>query len=360
LRPTKLFQVYLYRAHSDYLHRVGPLFVNTAGMFVSFTGAGAMAPPPNMKDPNFLTAFYEGQGREEMRRTLQHEAFHQFVHEALPNGLPIWLNEGMAQVYQEGLWTGQGFWMGQVPPRRLRLLQFDLKNNRLVDFKALGLLSHQQWAQVFTGPKERGATQYNQAWAMAYFLMHFKDAAGQQPYRARLVSLLQLMNAGTDATTAFNQVFPDAAGVHAQFLVFAAGLQPTVEAALIDRQSTLAELIKGLHRQQPIPNDIAKVRRMLIADDYHVLYSMGDLHWESQADVTVYLSDLAGRPFTQKELFLESRPGLTVPDIICRCLGPWPLRTHFNETAAGLEHETLLEPAPVTAVTATARKGERR
>lgn len=102
LRHVPIFQVYLFRDRADYLKLVGEQYQNTAGLFVP--------------SRNFLAAFLEGQGRDALRRTLQHEAFHQFVHEALPNELPAWLNEGMAQIFEEGLWTGREFWIGQVPP----------------------------------------------------------------------------------------------------------------------------------------------------------------------------------------------------------------------------------------------------
>ena len=46
---------------------------------------------------------------------------------------------------------------------------------------------------------------------MVYFLLHFKDAAGHQPYRARLNSLLQSVQGGADGVAAFRRIFPDAA-----------------------------------------------------------------------------------------------------------------------------------------------------
>ena len=39
---------------------------------------------------NLLAAFLEGQGRQQLRRTLQHEAFHQFAYNAISPDLPIW------------------------------------------------------------------------------------------------------------------------------------------------------------------------------------------------------------------------------------------------------------------------------
>src|SRR5947207_3590553 len=41
-----------------------------------------------------LAATLGGEHRDELRRTLQHEAFHQFAYSAIGPKLPLWLNEG--------------------------------------------------------------------------------------------------------------------------------------------------------------------------------------------------------------------------------------------------------------------------
>ena len=57
-------------------------------------------------------------------RTLQHEAFSpvRLLSPSWCKNLPIWLNEGLAQLFEEGIWTGKSFMMGQIPPRRIRQL----------------------------------------------------------------------------------------------------------------------------------------------------------------------------------------------------------------------------------------------
>jgi hypothetical protein len=84
------FKVYLFQTRESYLQLVGEELRNTGGVF-----------SPRRKA---LAAFLEGQGRDQLRRTLQHEAFHQFAHTAIQGELPIWLNEGLAQYFQECLW----------------------------------------------------------------------------------------------------------------------------------------------------------------------------------------------------------------------------------------------------------------
>src|SRR5438093_11038290 len=89
------FEVYLFRRRTGYLRFTGQDPKNTGGIFIP--------------SRNLLAAFLEEQGRDGLWRTLQHEAFHQFALRAIGPQLPVWLNEGIAQIFEEGLWTGNEF-----------------------------------------------------------------------------------------------------------------------------------------------------------------------------------------------------------------------------------------------------------
>ena len=114
--------VYLFNRKSDYTAFTGTQYLHTGGIF--------------MPAKNQIAAYLEGQ-RDVLRRTLQHEAFHQFASKAIGANLPIWINEGMALLFEEAIWTGDGFLMNQVPPRLVRQLQSDVHNNNLLSFRVL-------------------------------------------------------------------------------------------------------------------------------------------------------------------------------------------------------------------------------
>src|SRR5215211_1090503 len=63
---TGKFEVYLFKRREQYLGFTKNKVPNTGGVF--------------MPARNTLAAFLEGQGRDALRRTLQHEAFHQFAY----------------------------------------------------------------------------------------------------------------------------------------------------------------------------------------------------------------------------------------------------------------------------------------
>src|SRR3954453_5775601 len=80
-REIPRLQVYLFARQDDYLKFTGDRLKQTGGVNI----------PPR----TLLSAFLEGQGRDGLRRTLQHEAFHQSAYNFISPNLPVWMNEGL-------------------------------------------------------------------------------------------------------------------------------------------------------------------------------------------------------------------------------------------------------------------------
>ncbi|MGH7213958.1 MAG: DUF1570 domain-containing protein [Tepidisphaeraceae bacterium] len=330
------YEVYLFRKREDYLKLIDNRLPNTGGVFI----AGR----------NVLAAFLERQGRDAMRRTLQHEAFHQFAHLTISPDLPVWLNEGIAQLFEEGIWTGDRFLLGQVAPRRVRQLQADMKSKRLLRFEAFLNLTHDDWGEALKEPNSpRGASQYNQAWAMVHFLVY--GGEGLPPvngltYRQRLIAMLKLLHDGRTGASAFKEAFSDNyAGFEGRFVEWARALKATPEASMIERQEVLADLLISLSGKGKTFADIASFREAVLNGGYKLRYSKGDVQWQTEPDMRLYFSDLAGRAFNPEELFFEIRGGSgQLPDIVCRCDGRLQLRTRFHASGQKTEREVLVEP----------------
>lgn len=324
-------RVYLYAKQKDYLTYTGDKMHNTGGVYIP--------------SRNALAAFLEGQGRDGLRRTLQHEAFHQFAFNVISRDLPAWLNEGMAQIFEEAIWTGDGFWLGHVPPRRIRQLTADLQKNRTIRFELMLTMSPERWAMNLSESGELGATQYNQSWAMVHFLTFVADAQGNPLHRARLINMLRLLHEGKEGVDAFQEAFSsNIRGFEDRFMEYAQTLRPTTTASLIERQSVLADLLAELDRRgQQFPT-LTQFKRAVIDGGYRMHYTKGELTWETDKDLTVYFSDLTGRVLLPDELFFERRFAATLPDIVCRCDRQYQLRTRFYRTTGRLEQEILVEP----------------
>jgi hypothetical protein len=325
------FNVYVFNRQIDYMKFTKNRLANTGGVFIP--------------DQNVLAAFLEGQGRDALRRTLQHEAFHQFAFRSINKNLPPWLNEGLAQLFEEAIWTGKGFILNQVPPRRTRQLQADIKAKRLIPFEKFLPMTLDQWNETLTSDAQRGATQYNQAWAMVYFLVNAgTENGGKAKYRERLVTLLKKTAAGQPAEEAFKEAFSDnIKGFQSRFAEYVMALQPTPAATMLERQNVLADLLKGLSTDGKRFADFNQFRSTAMGGGYRLSYTMGSIRWETDPDISVYFSDINGKQFAKSDLYFEPRSGAPLPDIVCRTGSKTVIRSRFYKSTKGIEQEVLVE-----------------
>jgi hypothetical protein len=327
------FEVYVFAQRADYTQFTQNRLANSGGVF--------------MPHENRLAAFLEGQGRDGLRRTLQHEAFHQFAYRSISHNLPPWLNEGLAQLFEEGIWTGKAFILNQVPPRRTRQLQADMKAKRLIPFTDFMATTLKQWNATLADDADRGATQYNQAWAMVHFLANAgTEHGGKGKYRDRLITLLKKANAGVPADEAFVAAFSDnIEGFQDRFVEYAQALRPTKAATLIERQGVLADLLTGMvEKGMTFPN-FAAFRNQAIGGGYRLSYSAGNLHWQTESDISVYFSGMDDRLFRKDELFFQPRRGAPISDLVCRPSGNTRIRCRFYMDGKSIEHEVIVEEA---------------
>ena len=328
-------EVYLFRRQSDYLSFIGGKMQNTGGMF--------------LPGRNLLAAFLEGQGRQQLRRTLQHEAFHQFAYNAISPDLPIWLNEGLAQFFEEGLWNGPGLLLGEAPPRRVRQLHADIKNDRLLSFSQLLNMTDEQWGKRLSANRSDGALQYNQSWAIVHFLVMAQSARGEYLYRARLLNMLRMLHDGKATGNAFTQSFgTNVRGFQDRFTEYAQELQPTAEATLIENQAVLADLLTDFAREGRRFDDVESFRKYIIRGRYKLHYSMGNIEWDTNPNMNVYFSDLEGKRFAPEQLYFSSRSGSPVDDIVCKYNDNLLLRTRFFDTGPhSIDHDLTIEVSRV-------------
>jgi hypothetical protein len=314
-------EVYLFKKKADYLRFAGGGEDASSGKFIP--------------GRNALVSYLQGQGRDEMRQTLQHEAFHQFAFHAISKGMPLWLNEGIAQVFEEAIWTGDGFLLGQVPPWRVRQLKNDMKDKVLIPFEELMAISHDRWRKALAGSGTRRASvQYNQSWAMVHFLIQAKDPGGDEKYRRRLIRMLQLMHEGKDGDAAFREAFSaNVAGFQSLFVAYANTLEPTPEATMIERQEVLGDMLLSFTRHKWKIARLSEMRDAAAKTGFSMTY--GNRHgmsWSTDRDVRVYFSDSHNRVLDDRDLYLDARPGAPLPDIVCHATDRLQLRTRFHRS----------------------------
>ena len=101
---------------------------------------------------------------------LQHEATHQFAFAALQGrSLPPWLDEGLAEYVGEGLFTGDSYVLGVIPPWRLARLQTEIRAGTLPTLAGVLGKSPQEWSLL------PSVGRYDQVWSLVHFLKNAGD-----------------------------------------------------------------------------------------------------------------------------------------------------------------------------------------
>lgn len=323
------FDVYVFNKKDDYTKLTDGKFPNSGGVFIG--------------SRNLLAAYFEGQGRDQLRRTLQHEAFHQFAHSAISPKLPPWVNEGLAQVFEEGLWVGKRIMIGQIPPRRTRQLTHDLRDGRFVPFRDFISLTEEEWNRTFKDAPTASA-QYNQAWAMCHFLVFATDDSGQPRYRQRFLGMLNAIHKGASGERAFVDNFSNNIdGFEDRFMEFTRQLQPTREATYIEYQGILADMVILLAQENRRFDEVDSLRTFLTSEGTRLRYVKGSMQWSTNTDPAAYFRDASGRLMTREQFRFVPRAGAPFPDIVCKPADNLTLRTLFHDGPGKVDHETLVE-----------------
>jgi hypothetical protein len=249
----------------------------------------------------------------------------------------------MAQLFEEGIWTGRKFLLGQIPPRRIRQLKADVRGGKLVPFEQFLAVTPKRWSDNLRASAESGATYYNEAWAIAYFLQHGPDAG----YHGRFVRFLAQLHGdpAADPRALFASCFPDTAGFQRAFERWAAGMQPTPEATLMERQETLGDFLVGVSpKDGRVTRTMAQFRSDVEGFGVSLTYTRGAVRYTTERPPDIYFCDLDGRPYGERQLFFQAADGAPLPDIVCRPNGSFAVRTHFYDGAGQVEHESAIEP----------------
>jgi hypothetical protein len=144
-----------------------------------------------------IVALVDGERSEALRRI-----FHEYVHLAIRNvlpGLPLWLNEGLAEFYSTFTVqdNGRRALVGGLIPAHLHLLA----HRKLLPIEEL-LAVEEESSDYNEG--DRRSIFYAQSWALVHML-----ASGGSARSADLARYLALTSGGTSSRDAWRQVFGD-------------------------------------------------------------------------------------------------------------------------------------------------------
>lgn len=164
---------------------------------------------------------YDG---DDLAATLKHECFHQFAHKVVGGALPAWLNEGLAEYFEEGVFDEKTkrLTLGAVPTWRLALLRAAREKHALFPIDRLMKLDSASWKDNMQD--DRGAIQYSETWLLCHFLIH-GDSGKYLPF---FETFLRHLDKGLDGDTAFKRVFGnDTTALEQKLADYLAALKPT-------------------------------------------------------------------------------------------------------------------------------------
>jgi hypothetical protein len=163
------------------------------GSRAAYEAAGGRPGSAGQYDGKDLKALASPQDAQYMWRAIQHEAFHQFAREVIRGRPPIWVQEGLAEYFGGGLWTGDNFVTGLAPPERARRVKAMIAEGRLLPMGQMLSMTGRQWLASMSGRN------YDQAWSMVHFLVHAEEGR----YRPAFEDFINDLSGGRSPTKAF-------------------------------------------------------------------------------------------------------------------------------------------------------------
>lgn len=188
---------------------------------VGMTHAG-LAGYCHLKTDEADNTFYElvTYESESLWRVLAHEGFHQFIGYELGEEVPIWLNEGMAQYFENNTIKNGRLIPGGVDRHRLAVAQALIRSGRL---PAIGDLLAMDRRAFY----ERPEVTYPASWAVVYYLMTREGLSNQS---SRFRRYLQDLKWSRNDVASFRKRFgADSASWQNDFAQFILQQRPPAE-----------------------------------------------------------------------------------------------------------------------------------
>ncbi len=144
----------------------------------------------------------------EMWHLTQHEMLHQFVGAIASRDVTTWMDEGLAEYYGEGLWTGDSVCPGIFPAHRYTRCIPNLAAGKIMPFKDIILIKNDGWNAI---------EYYDQAFAMVHFFMN----AQKGKYQKAVLAYIRMTAAKVPADVAFARCFgKDIGAVEREFVAY--------------------------------------------------------------------------------------------------------------------------------------------
>jgi hypothetical protein len=237
-----------------------------------------------------LAAWVGHQGTAAVKRTLQHEGFHQ-VARSLLGDIPLWADEGLAEICENGIMVDDRVMFGEIDAAHLATLRQAEAHDALIPLRELFKRENDDWTDsVNVG---RGALLYAQAWSVVHFLLFAEDGRFQDEFD----HFMSMLNTGQSWEGAFHRSFgtTDFDALEGSWREYVRRLQPTNLRDTLRRLEFLAEGMLALRARGIHPQSLDDLRTALREMGFsHQAQRLGDVVMLKASDDAVFTAPGAG------------------------------------------------------------------
>ena len=210
-----------------------------------------------------LATWADSRSRRQTFEVLQHEGFHQFAWHTIGSGLPIWLNEGLAQYFEHAVIDDDGrMSLGLTSRARIERVKTAISKGDTLPIATLMRVTSKQWSNVLRNSPDRANLLYAQSWSWTYFLIHSNNGK----YQPKLIDYLKRLGEGEHPSDAMLMAFgkDGLTSLTEGWQRYAMSQQADDVTEAIDRLKFLGTGLGLLANQdQPMPTDFDTLRDTL-------------------------------------------------------------------------------------------------
>jgi len=282
-------------AYISFMSGVGISAENSGGMFF------------NQENASGLATWVYDRSRRNILQVLQHEGFHQFAQRFLGNELPVWINEGLAEYFEQARLVKGRFKIGVAEPQRISLIKNAVEKGEAFAAADLMSITSEKWHANMNDPA-LSALQYTQSWSLCHFLIH----ADRARYQNAFIKYLDLIGNGRERDRAFETAFgtKDPAALEAKWKQYVLkDLKPDDYSIMLDRMEFLCDAAQFLKTSQPLPDTFDAFKELIKGMAFRMTY--GDFEIAATDDSNYHYLDSKGNelPF---EYMLDAATGLPI------------------------------------------------
>lgn len=325
--------LYLFRTQEQYLtflasHNINA--TNTEGLFFV------------QPDIQGLATWTQGKSAAHTYSVLQHEGFHQFAFNCIGPSLPVWINEGIAQYFEDSVMVGSKMYVGFANERRITSIKTALAKKQTLTFEKLLTMTDEKWHDMVVAGGWDAGLLYDQSWSMVYFLI----TAEKGKYRDAFEKYLVLVSKGTESDEAFERAFgtDDTEGFRERWGEFALKLEPDPITLALTRMEFLGQGLRYLdEKKEQAPESVEELKQRLQRINFEMLRTMlgSTTRYNSREDALFTYPRPNGAAADFKLLDPE-RSGLP-PRITAPGLKPEPTLVWKRDTRGDLVQEVVFK-----------------